>query len=223
MKCMVQISIASPCNNSGKTSLLLSVLSTFPKSFSAAKFTTIHSEGQFCPVGNTGCPCHQLEGDFLLCEDLSVLDQSETDTGRMVQAGAQKVLWGVARPQGYPALVKQVKNVVLNQSVNLLTEGNSVLKHLSPDLLLFVINPLTEWKLRKKDSDYLMEIADFIIINQFSSTATNQKEIESELNEALTLHKKKQIKGEWLKPLHQWKDRRLFEGIHSLISNFQHE
>ena len=220
---MIQISIASPCNNSGKTSLLLSILSTFPKLFSAAKFTTIHSEGQFCPVGNTGCPCHQLEGDFLLCEDLTVLGQSETDTGKMVQAGAQKVLWGVARPEGYPALVKQLKNVVLNQSVNLLTEGNSVLKHLRPDLLLFVVNPSTAWKLRKKDSDYLMEIADFIIINRFSSSTTNQKELEPELNQTLRLYKKKQIKGEWLKPLDQWKDRTLFKGIHSLISNSKHE
>ena len=184
---MIQISIASPCNNSGKTSLLLSILSTFPKLFSAAKFTTIHSEGQFCPVGNTGCPCHQLEGDFLLCEDLTVLGQSETDTGKMVQAGAQKVLWGVARPEGYPALVKQLKNVVLNQSVNLLTEGNSVLKHLRPDLLLFVVNPSTAWKLRKKDSDYLMEIADFIIINRFSSSTTNQKELEPVSYTHLTL------------------------------------
>ena len=220
---MIQISIASPCNNSGKTSLLLSILSTFPKLFSAAKFTTIHSEGQFCPVGNTGCPCHQLEGDFLLCEDLTVLGQSETDTGKMVQAGAQKVLWGVARPEGYPALVKQLKNVVLNQSVNLLTEGNSVLKHLRPDLLLFVVNPSTAWKLRKKDSDYLMEIADFIIINRLSSSTTNQKELEPELNQTLRLYKKKQIKGEWLKPLDQWKDRTLFKGIHSLISNSKHE
>ena len=220
---MIQISIASPCNNSGKTSLLLSILSTFPKLFSAAKFTTIHSEGQFCPVGNTGCPCHQLEGDFLLCEDLTVLGQSETDTGKMVQAGAQKVLWGVARPEGYPALVNQLKNVVLNQSVNLLTEGNSVLKHLRPDLLLFVVNPSTAWKLRKKDSDYLMEIADFIIINRLSSSTTNQKELEPELNQTLRLYKKKQIKGEWLKPLDQWKDRTLFKGIHSLISNSKHE
>ena len=220
---MIQITIASPCNNSGKTSLLLSILSTFPKLFSAAKFTTIHSEGQFCPVGNTGCPCHQLEGDFLLCEDLTVLGQSETDTGKMVQAGAQKVLWGVARPEGYPALVKQLKNVVLNQSVNLLTEGNSVLKHLRPDLLLFVVNSSTAWKLRKKDSDYLMEIADFIIINRFSSSTTNQKELEPELNQTLRLYKKKQIKGEWLKPLDQWKDRTLFKGIHSLISNSKHE
>ena len=220
---MIQISIASPCNNSGKTSLLLSILSTFPKLFSAAKFTTIHSEGQFCPVGNTGCPCHQLEGDFLLCEDLTVLGQSETDTGKMVQAGAQKVLWGVARPEGYPALVKQLKNVVLNQSVNLLTEGNSVLKHLRPDLILFVVNSSTAWKLRKKDSDYLMEIADFIIINRFSSSTTNQKELEPELNQTLRLYKKKQIKGEWLKPLDQWKDRTLFKGIHSLISNSKHE
>ncbi|MCH2693109.1 MAG: hypothetical protein MK025_00150 [Acidobacteriia bacterium] len=201
----------------------MSILSTFPKLFSAAKFTTIHSEGQFCPVGNTGCPCHQLEGDFLLCEDLTVLGQSETDTGKMVQAGAQKVLWGVARPEGYPALVKQLKNVVLNQSVNLLTEGNSVLKHLRPDLLLFVVNSSTAWKLRKKDSDYLMEIADFIIINRFSSSTTNQKELEPELNQTLRLYKKKQIKGEWLKPLDQWKDRTLFKGIHSLISNSKHE
>ena len=166
---------------------------------------------------------YKRQGDFLLCEDLTVLGQSETDTGKMVQAGAQKVLWGVARPEGYPALVKQLKNVVLNQSVNLLTEGNSVLKHLRPDLLLFVVNSSTAWKLRKKDSDYLMEIADFIIINRFSSSTTNQKELEPELNQTLRLYKKKQIKGEWLKPLDQWKDRTLFKGIHSLISNSKHE
>ena len=219
---MIQVSIASPCNDSGKTSLLLSVLSTFPQSFSAAKFTTIYSEGQFCPVGNTGCPCHQLEGDFLLCENLDVLDQPETDTGRMIQAGAQKVLWGVARPQGYPELVKQVKNVIPNQSVNLLTEGNSVLKYLRPDLLLFVVNPSLQWALRKKDSSHLMEVADFIIINQFlNKTVTNQTQIQSELQEALALHNKKQIQGEWLKPLDQWKDQRLFKAIQSLISNFQ--
>ena len=216
---MLQVSVAAPCNGSGKTSLLLAILQAFPGAFATAKFTTIYRDEQFCPVGNSGCPCHRLEGSFLLCEDPKILAQPDTDTGKLVLAGARQTLWAVARPEGYPALVDLLRNDRFRDGTALLTEGNTVLGHLPPDLLLFVVNPLLPRDWWKGDSLRLLAAADLVVVNPFlpeddRSAAAQDPSVE----QALARHAGKCVRGQAGLRLDRWKDRRPFDAIQALLS-----
>ena len=216
---MLQISVAAPCNGSGKTSLLLAILQAFPGAFTTAKFTTIYRDEQFCPVGNSGCPCHRLEGSYLLCEDLNVLAQPDTDTGKLVQAGARQTLWGVARQDGYPALVDLLRRDRFRENTVLLTEGNTVLGHLAPDLLLFVVNPLLPRDWWKGDSERLMEAADLLVINPFLPEADRPGAAQDpSIEQTLAPHADKCIRGQAALQLDRWKDRRPFDAIQALLA-----
>lgn len=217
---MLQVSVAAPCNGSGKTSLLLAILQAFPGAFSTAKFTTIYREEQFCPVGDSGCPCHRLEGSFLLCEDAAVLAQPGTDTGKLVEAGARQSYWGVARPDGYPALVGLLRRDRFRESTLLLTEGNTVLEHLAPDVLLFVVNPCLPRSWWKGDSERLLEAADLVVVNPFLPEAdrTGADRIPS-VEQELAPYADKCVRGQAGLRLDHWKDRRPFDAIQALLKD----
>ncbi|MDE2667246.1 MAG: hypothetical protein OXI69_13965 [Acidobacteriota bacterium] len=217
---MLQVSVAAPCNGSGKTSLLLAILQAFPGAFSTAKFTTIYRDEQFCPVGNSGCPCHRLEGSFLLCEDPSVLAQPDTDTGKLVEAGARQTIWGVARPDGYPALVDLLHRDRFRESTLLLTEGNTVLGHLTPDLLLFVVNPLLPRDWWKGDSERLMETADLVVVNPFlPETDRSDTAQDPSVEQILAPYADKCVRGQAGLRLDRWRDRRPFDAIQTLLAD----
>ena len=216
---MLQVSVAAPCNGSGKTSLLLAILQAFPGAFTTAKFTTIYRDEQFCPVGNSGCPCHRLEESFLLCEDPEVLAQPDTDTGKLVRGGARQTFWGVARPDGYPALVDLLRRDRFRDSTLLLTEGNTVLGHLAPDLLLFVVNPLLPRDWWKGDSERLLEAADLVVVNPFlPETDRSGAAQDPSVEQALARHADKCVRGRAGLRLDRWKDRRPFDAIRALLS-----
>ena len=217
---MLQVSVAAPCNGSGKTSLLLAILQAFPGAFSTAKFTTIYRDEQFCPVGDSGCPCHRLEGSFLLCEDPNVLAQPDTDTGKLVEAGARQSFWGVARPDGYPALVDLLRSHRFRKNTLLLTEGNTVLGHLAPDLLLFVVNPLLPRDWWKGDSERLLEAADLVVVNPFLPEADRSGAApDPSAEQVLAPHADKCVRGQADLRLDRWKDRRPFDAIQALLKD----
>ena len=216
---MLQVSVASPCNGSGKTSLLLAILQAFPGVFSTAKFTTIYREEQFCPVGNSGCACHRMEGPYLLCEDPDVLAQPDTDTGKLMEAGAAQTYWGVARPDGYPALVNLLHRDRFRESTRLLTEGNTILGHLAPDFLLFVVNPYLPRDWWKGDSERFLEAANLVVINAFSPEAnragTAHKPFVKDALEPVT---HKCVHGQFGVRLDGWNDQRPFDAIQALLA-----
>ena len=216
---MLQVSVAAPCNGSGKTSLLLAILQAFPGVFSTAKFTTIYRDEQFCPVGNSGCPCHRLEGNYLLCEDSKVLAQPDTDTGKLVEAGAREPFWGVARPEGYAALVDLLRRDRFRDSTRLLTEGNTVLGHMTPDFLLFVVNPCLPRNWWKGDSERLMEAADLVVVNPFLPEADRNGAVDDpSVEQTLAHHAEKCIRGQAGLGLDHWNDRRPFDAIQALLA-----
>lgn len=215
---MLQVSVAAPCNGSGKTSLLLGILQAFTGVFSTAKFTTIYRNEQFCPVGNEGCPCHNLVGSYLLCEDTDVLARPDTDTGKLVEAGSRQTFWGVARPEGYSELVDLLHKNYFNESTFLLTEGNTVLEHLAPDFLLFVVNPHLPRSWWKGDSERLLEIADLIVVNPFHPEAdpTAMRQTSS-VQQTLATYAHKCVESQTGLRLDCWKDQRPFNAIQALL------
>jgi hypothetical protein len=212
------VSVTAPCNGSGKTSLILSILQTFPGIFSAIKFTTIYREEQFCPVGNHECACHQLQGQYVICSAPEVLSQPNTDTGKIWTAGARQTLWCVSRVEGYQDMLRELFACHLKDQSHLLMEGNTAVSYLPPDLRLFVVNPFLPPSWWKRDVDVLLEDADLVIVNPYpSETQTLTNEVHPSVQAALDRVKTKKIEMENVSRLDQWQDRRIYQAISTQV------
>jgi hypothetical protein len=208
------VSVTAPCNGSGKTSLILSILQAFPGIFSAIKFTTIYREEQFCPVGDHECACHKLQGQYVICSDPQVLSQPNTDTGKIWTAGARQTLWCVSRQEGYPDMLQELFASHLNNETHLLIEGNTAIRHLLPDLRLFVVNPFLPPSWWKSDVDVLLEDADLVIVNPYASgTQSSENGVHPSVHAALDRVKPKKIEMENVSRLDLWQDRRIYQAI----------
>lgn len=215
---MKMISVAAPCNGSGKTSLLISIARTFPQVFSAAKFTTIYREEQFCPVGDHDCACHHLQGEYLICTDPRVLAQPNTDTGKISRAGVRQMYWCVAKPEGYPEMVREFSKRYLNDNPLLLVEGNTVIQFLRPQLRLFMVNPCLPFSWWKQDTNDLLEASDFIVVNTYPESASAaMHEPQPAITSALSPFELKQIIMESTDRLDRWRDQRLYRAILTLV------
>lgn len=218
------ISVAAPCNGSGKTSLVSSILKVFPGVFSAAKFTTIYREEQFCPVKDHDCACYRLEGQYIICSDPEVLLQPNTDTGRIWRAGAKQTLWCIARIDGYAEMLKDLSGRYLENHTLLLMEGNTIVHYLPPHLSLFIVNPFLPQAWWKADTEDFLEKADLVIVNSHATEAPlspeEQERIDGSVRSVLSRVNAKQITMENSKRLDRWRDRRLYEAISSIVKDY---
>jgi hypothetical protein len=215
---MKVISVAAPCNGSGKTSLIMAIARTFPGVFSAAKFTTIYREEQFCPVGDHDCACHHLQGQYLICTDPQVLAQPNTDTGKISRAGVRQMYWCISKPEGYPDMLNEFSKRHLNGDTPLLIEGNTIAQFLVPQLRLFLVNPWLPVSWWKKHTDEFLEKSDLIVLNPYrdaSQTAT--PELAPAIVSALDRVRSKQVAMENPERLDQWQDQRLYRAISVLL------
>lgn len=214
------ISVAAPCNGSGKTSLMVSLLKTFPRVFSAVKFTTIYREEQFCPVKDHDCACHRLQGQYIICADSAVLSQPDTDTGKIWSAGATQTLWGVARLEGYPDLIRDLQAHYWKDGTPVLMEGNTVAQYIKPQLSLFVVNPTLPNSWWKDTSQTFLKQADFVIVNAYpSETHPADREGVASVKGSLREVEGKSVNMEPPERLDQWQDQRLYKAVSDLLSN----
>jgi hypothetical protein len=212
------ISVTAPCNGSGKTSLILAILRSYPQTFAVTKFTTIYREEQFCPAKDHDCACHRLQGDYAICSDQVVLSQPDTDTGKIWRAGALQTLWCVARPEGYPQMVQEYLERHLKPDVPLLMEGNTITQHLKPQLRLFVVNPRLPQSWWKDDSEEQLRAADFVVLNPYSGVNEHSIPLESsKALEALEPVREKFVSMEVDNELRQWGDGRVYRAITELL------
>ena len=207
------ISIDAPCNGSGKTSLILSILSAFPNTFAFTKFTTIYGDEQFCPAKDHDCACHRLRGDYNICTDAEVLSRPDTDTGKIWRAGAVQTLWCVSRPEGYPEMLREYTTNHLRADTPLLVEGSTVAKHLRPTLHVAVVNPLLPKSWWKDKAEQAVTAADFVVVNPHQA-GPEDKGVNSneDIQDVLERVSEKSLRGS-LAPLDRWKDQRLFEAV----------
>jgi len=215
---MKVISIDAPCNGSGKTSLILSILNAFPNRFAYTKFTTIYGDEQFCPAKDLDCACHRLQGDYNICSDSEVLSKPDTDTGKIWRAGALQTLWCVSRPEGYPEMLRQYTMNHWRANTPLLVEGSTVARHLSPALHVAVVNPLLPKSWWKDNAEQVVREADFVIVNPHKTGLKDSEAVsaDDEIGEILERVQKKSMKGS-LASLDRWEDQRLFEGIEQVL------
>jgi hypothetical protein len=155
-------SVASPANGSGKTSLACALASALPGS-TAIKFTTVRKDGSRCPRSARSCACHSLQGDYTIIDDLEVILQPGTDTCRLAAAGARHVLWCLARPDAYEPLLADLSTRLDHGPV--ITEGNSVLSHLTGARVLFVLRPEQPPDRFKTSTFALLKLAEAVVLN----------------------------------------------------------
>ena len=91
-----------------------------------------------CSANGEACDCDTGEHTVAVSEERHM--ESGTDTSRMLQAGAQRVLW-VRTRQGQLADAMPRIRKEAGLAENLLLESNSVLRFLRPDLYLAVLDP----------------------------------------------------------------------------------
>jgi hypothetical protein len=212
------ISIDAPCNGSGKTSLVLSILGAFPNRFAFTKFTTIYGDEQFCPAKDNDCACHRLRGDYSICTDVEVLSRPDTDTGKIWRAGAVKTLWCVSRPEGYPEMLREYTTNHLRADMPLLVEGSTIAKHLRPTLHVAVVNPLLPRSWWKNKAEEAIEAADFVVVNPHQ-TGQEHQDVDStdEIHDLLKRVREKCLRGS-LASLGHWEDQRLFEAVACILN-----
>ncbi len=151
------IVVAGAHSGIGKTLYAEKLLRALPD-WAAIKVTTATKAG--CPRQEPGCEvCAGLKSDFEIVKDRRIIDQTGRDTARLKKAGAKKVIWLKATSKGLkPGLNKALACCKGLQGV--VIEGTSVLKHVKPDLLVFLKGDHKNMRLTAKRA---LKKADIII------------------------------------------------------------
>lgn len=131
------ITVSGAHSGVGKTKVAEILLNRL-KGWSALKITVIHREGQ-CPVHKDCHTCDELDSDFSIYSNKKIIEAKGKDTARLKEAGAKKVFWLKARPQTLGEGLKEVIPL-FKKAKGLIIESNSALKHIKPDLAIFVRN-----------------------------------------------------------------------------------
>ena len=109
---MSLVSVAGATSRAGKTALAASILRAVPGgSATAVKFTTTEDVFERCPRG-TPCVVCDIDVPFRIVSEASVLNEPGTDTFRLAQAGARRVVLAIARKSAVEAAWRRVSSVL---------------------------------------------------------------------------------------------------------------
>ncbi|MDP2981444.1 MAG: hypothetical protein Q8N67_05210 [Candidatus Omnitrophota bacterium] len=118
----------------GKT-MLAETLFKILKGWSGLKVTVMHNG--ICPTGKNCGACNELDSESSIISDKDRLNEKGKDTQRFKKAGARKVLWLRAKPEGLKKGLKKVVSM-FKGAKGLIIEGTSVLRYVKPDLAILV-------------------------------------------------------------------------------------
>ena len=178
------VSVAAPGNGSGKTLTAAAILGAFPGRFRAVKFTTVCKDGVNCPRTEKACACRELHGRFTVVTDPVMLATEDTDTGRLARAGAKSVLWCLTQADAHREAWDHLRGDLLSASDDLVTEGNSVIPVLDPDLLVMVMSPRLDRARWKPDTWDLLRKAQIVILNTYAASDRDLARLGDEVAEA---------------------------------------
>lgn len=128
------IVVAGAHSGIGKTKFAESLLRRL-SGFSALKVTVVKAGG--CPRKSPCGVCQKQKTPFTIISNPRIINHKGKDTQRLKAAGAKKVLWLKARPEGLKGGLKRALEK-LSGAKGVIIEGTSVLKYLKPDLSFFI-------------------------------------------------------------------------------------
>jgi molybdopterin-guanine dinucleotide biosynthesis protein len=146
------ICITGAMSGVGKTTLSEKLLSRL-ENWVACKVTAcVGGKKHRCPRGmdDTCGVCVSLDENYVIEDSSEVIAVLGKDTGRLLSAGAEKVLWVKARPKFVSTAVEKVIHRLQGYD-GIIFEGNHALKHLNPDLALMVLSRDGKYKRSAKN------------------------------------------------------------------------
>jgi molybdopterin-guanine dinucleotide biosynthesis protein len=135
----VIIGIGGSHSGAGKTSVASLILKTF-KGWGAIKYT---KTSLYCSI----------------VDDLAVISEEGKDTKKLLDAGAEKVLW-VQSPHSEVSDVIPAAVEMLSHLQGIVIEGNSAVEIVKPDIVIFVSGPEETIKNR---AEKILRMADIVI------------------------------------------------------------
>lgn len=160
--------MAGACSRSGKTALAATLLRALPAGKAAAvKFTTTEDVFERCPRG-TPCVVCDIDVPYRLIESPDVLRQPGTDTDRLAEAGAARVIWAIAKRKAAAQAWRAVEER-LGPAPLVVMEGSSVVELARPATLFFVVHPFLSTERWKPQSGPLLRQADIAVVNLAAS------------------------------------------------------
>ena len=133
------IGIGGSHSGAGKTSVASLILKTF-KGWGAIKYT---KTSLYCSI----------------VDDLAVISEEGKDTKKLLDAGAEKVLW-VQSPHSEVSDVIPAAVEMLSHLQGIVIEGNSAVEIVKPDIVIFVSGPEETIKNR---AEKILRMADIVI------------------------------------------------------------
>jgi hypothetical protein len=158
------VSVAGATSRAGKTALAASILRQLaPGRATAVKFTTTDDVFERCPRG-TPCVVCDIDVPYRIVSEPDVLRQAGTDTDRLAEAGARRVLWAIAKQ----AALRQAWGRVLSllEPGLAVMEGSTIVFEARPELSLFVVHPFLDPARWKDSSAALLARADLVVVNR---------------------------------------------------------
>ena len=141
----------------------MTLLRALPAGAVAVKFTTTEDVFERCPRG-TPCVVCGIDVPYRIIEDPRVLGEAGTDTARLAEAGAARVLWTIAKQSAIVEAWAAVQARLAPENV-VIMEGSTIVDLSRPDLVLFVAHPFLCPSRWKPTTARLLRRADTVIVN----------------------------------------------------------
>jgi hypothetical protein len=161
---LVLVCISGSCSRAGKTAAAVSLLRALGPETAAVKFTTTEDVFERCPRGTTCVVC-DIDVPFRIVEDPAVLREPGTDTARLVEAGAARVLWAIARQSAVREAWAAVKGRT-GEGERVIMEGSTIVTVARPDLQVFVAHPWLSPERWKPTTAGCVASADLVVVNR---------------------------------------------------------
>jgi hypothetical protein len=159
------VSVSGACSRAGKTALAVTLLGAVPPGTAAAvKFTTTEDVFQRCPRG-APCVVCDIDVPFRIVEDEGTLREPGTDTDRLAEAGARRVIWAIAKDSAAAAAWRRVEEMLAKEELAVM-EGSTVVGLARPALRAFVVHPHLSVERWKPTSGGLIADADVVVVNR---------------------------------------------------------
>ena len=173
------IVVAGVTSGSGKTSVAEAVINLLSEHYStaAAKITVTHGE-RGCPHGGKGCDvCGSLGGQFQVITRDSIIQQPGTDTSRLSEAGAVRVLWTITREEFIGDAWREMESLARGVEC-MVVESNTLALTIKPALTLMVADPTVSRRLWKPSAERLIATADIVVFNDRGEESKRQALLE---------------------------------------------
>ena len=157
---MATIVIGGHSRNLGKTSVVAGLIAALAEYTWTALKITQYGHG-VCSADGEPCHCATDDHSWTISEEEDHFGKS--DTSRFLAAGAVRAWWVRTEQERLAEAMPAVRQK-LAECENVIVESNSILKFLSPDLYLTVLDPATADF--KKSAQEFMDRADAVILHQ---------------------------------------------------------